>query len=128
MKEIELKKLFLEYLERKKYVICIEVQFLERKIDVVARKRRKTIAFELKIKNWQKAFQQAVSTKICADYSYIVFFEDYFHRINLELLKKEGLGLLLINEEGKITTKLEPKKSNLINPSLYFDIAQKLDE
>jgi len=127
MKERDLTQLFLKYLKKNKYVFDSEVQFLERRIDIVGKKRQRTIAFELKIENWKKAFQQALSTKICTDYSYIVLFEKFLHRVNIDIFKREGLGVFSIDEKGKVTKKLEAKQSTLIHPSIYNQIAKKLE-
>ena len=127
MKEERLLVLFLDYLKEAGYKFETEVQFLERKIDVVGKKRKKTMAFELKVKNWKKAFQQTYSTKLCTDFSYMVLFEKYFHNVNINMFKEEELGVILIDKDGKMMKILEPKRSKLINPSLYNEISKKLD-
>ena len=127
MKEEQLRRMFLRHLKKGGYKYETEVRFLERKIDVIGKKRKKTIAFELKVKNWRKAFQQAFSTKLCADFSYMVLFDEYFHNVNMEMFRQEELGVILIDEKGKMVKILEPKRSKLINPSLYNEILRKLD-
>ena len=119
MRESTLKILFIEYLDHKKYKFMTEVPFLERRIDIVGYKKEKTYSFELKVANWKRVFQQALSNLLCIDYSSIVMFKNKVHLIDIEMCKEVGLGVLSIDETGLVESVLEPKQSKIINPSLY---------
>ena len=127
MNENSLKELFLSYIAKKGYQCNTEVKILERRIDIVGKKRKKTTAFELKISDWKKAIQQAMTTKLCVDYSYVVFSSDFEHRLDYSDFSERGIGLFLVSDKGEIKKAIEPKRSKLINPSLYRYIINKLD-
>ena len=127
MKEEDLKNYFVDYLEKKNISYRTEVGILECRIDVVGRKRQKLYAYELKIYQWKKAIQQAILYQLFVDYSYIVLFKENLHRLKIKKCKELGLGVFSLDSQGKLTRIVLPKKSVIINPSLYKQLTLKFE-
>ncbi len=127
MKESLLKHHLIDHLDKKGYKYLTEVPFLERRIDVVGNKEEKTYSFELKVANWKRVFQQALSNLLCVDYSNIAMFKNKVHLLNLEMCKELGIGVLSIDETGKVENILDSQQSRLINPSLYNKISKQIE-
>lgn len=77
-----------------------ELQFYEYRIDLYgfSRVRNLTIAIELKLKNWQRAFEQALIYQLCADLVFIGMPASSIRRVDLDLLGQHGIGLLAIDD------------------------------
>ncbi len=114
--EIELIKPVIDYFTERKYQIFREVKIGFCRADIVAIKKDETVAIELKLKNWKKALVQARNYKFGSDYVYIAFplMKSYNVLKKAEnVLRKEGIGFLTINEETQnIKEIVKPKKSN----------------
>lgn len=79
------------------------------------------IAMEFKLKDWKKALQQAISYQLVADYVYIVMYQKNEKYINNDLIKKNGIGLIIANSR-KYEIKINPRKSNIIDNYLWENI------
>ena len=82
------------------------------------------IAMEFKLKDWKKALQQAYSYQLVADYVYIVMYEKYETLINEDLIKKNGIGLIIANSK-RFKVKIESKKNNIFDKDLWLKIKNK---
>ncbi len=109
--EKELYPPLLDYLEKKGYSYYQEVKFFTRQIDLIAIKTKEIIAIEVKVENWQKALQQALTCKLCANKVYIAFWHEHIDRIPQKKLKKHGIGLLAVN--GSVERVIKARKSQL---------------
>lgn len=80
-----------------------ELQFYEYKIDLYGFSRVKnlTIAIELKLKNWHRAFEQSLIYQLCADLVFIGMPKDFVGRVDANLLCHHGIGLLSIDENHR---------------------------
>lgn len=67
------------------------------------------ISIEVKLKDWKNGILQARRYLKFSDYSYLAILEKYQKNIDLEELKNNGIGLIVIGEEIKQVVK--PKKS-----------------
>lgn len=115
-----------QFLKQKGYVCHYEVKFLTRSIDLIALKKRKIIAVELKVRNWQKALQQALTCRLCAQETYLAIATEYSHRVDMELLKEYGIGL--ISSDGKeMKILIQAVKSSIIHKSVRNDILQQIN-
>ncbi|GAH34328.1 unnamed protein product, partial [marine sediment metagenome] len=63
-----------------------------------------TIAFELKLSNWQKALAQASCYKAFANKAYVLIDNTYVNRPlnNLYRFERANVGLLSINGKGRV--------------------------
>ena len=100
--ELELIKPVSDYFKKNGYKVRYEIKIGFCRADIVVFKDGKTIAVELKIRNWKKAIIQAKNYQLGCDYVYLAvpLLRVYNILRKAEFyLKKEGIGLLVINEK-----------------------------
>lgn len=119
VKEITLLRRINKYLKLEGFLYKNEITFLERRIDVIGLKEKKIFTFELKVKDWKKALEQAITCKICSHYVYVAFWYDYLPQ-NLKIFEEYGIGVMSINNSVNII--IEAKKSDIIHKSLLNKI------
>ncbi|HUU78660.1 MAG TPA: hypothetical protein VMX55_09950 [candidate division Zixibacteria bacterium] len=125
IKEFELYPVVEELLIKEGYCFYKEVKVLTRSIDIIAVKnkkaiiikKKKVIAIEVKVENWKKALQQALTCRLCAHEVYIAIWKDYHHRIPRRLLKKYRVGLILITE-NEASFLYKPRKSKIVHRNI----------
>jgi hypothetical protein len=112
---------------KEKYLKSEQVPLITKKIDLVLFEisSREIIAIEMKVSNWKRALQQAIYYKLCADRTYVALWHEYIHRVNQRIFKEEGIGLLEVN--GRITKKIDAKRSDLIQKSLKERIEEYME-
>ena len=83
------------------FVTAREVRMLSKFIDLVAYSAVDDglVAVEAKLSGWRRAFQQAMTYRICADGVYIAVPAGIGHRVDMELLKRYGIGLIIAGED-----------------------------
>jgi hypothetical protein len=92
-----------DYFKKQGYIIRFEVRIGFCRADIVAYKKEEVIGVELKINNWKKAIIQAKNYQLGCDYTYIVFPLNRVFNIMRKaehILKKEGIGLLVVKEKN----------------------------
>ena len=107
--ELELIKPVYDYFKKQGYIVKKEIRIGYCRADLVAFKDNETIAIELKIKDIKKAIIQAKNYQLGADYVYLAFplCRSYsILRKSEHILKKEGIGLLLVNEKTYNVSKI----------------------
>ena len=113
--ELELFKPVCDYFKKQGYKVKGEVKIGFCRADLVAFKGGEVIAVELKLRNWKQAIIQAKNYQFGSDYVYIAapLFRSYnILRKAEHNFKKEGIGLLVVNEKTSIVAKIiEPKLS-----------------
>ena len=113
--ESELIKPVSDFFKKLGYKIRREVKIGYCRADLVAFKENETIAIELKLRDRKKAIIQAKNYQLGADYVYLAFplLQSYSVLRKSEYeLKKEGIGLLVINEiTCKVSLIIKSKKS-----------------
>ena len=92
------------------YEVKREVRLESKFMDIVA-KKEKTIAIEVKVSDWKRAFQQALTYRFGADFVYVAMPEQVIHRIDSEAFEEKGIGILSIGGES-VRTVLEAKEQN----------------
>ena len=100
--ELELIKPVVDYFKNQGYVVKREVRIGFCRADIVAFKDNKVTAVELKLNEWKKAIVQAKNYQLGTNYVYLAFplMKSYNVLRKTELmLKREGIGLLTVNEE-----------------------------
>ncbi len=113
--ELELTKPVIDYFKQKDYTIKKEIKIGFNIADLVCFKQKEVISVELKLKNWKKAIVQAKNYQLGSDYAYIAFPSMKSHNVLKKaehILKKEGIGLLVINEKNsEVKEVIKPLKS-----------------
>jgi len=101
-----------------------EVPLLSKRIDIIALDIEKDvlIAVEVKVKNWKRAFRQALRYKLCSDETYVALHSKYIHNIDLRKFEKNGIGVISIHEGGDIDIILKPQR----NDSYHYDLKKKV--
>jgi len=103
-----------------------EVPLLTRRIDLLGVNHSDIAAVELKVKNWQKALQQALSYRLCANKVYVAVSKAFVHRIDTEVFRHYGIGILSV--DGEVHPVLEASDSQIIHSSLLGMILQYTDK
>jgi len=76
------------------------------------------ISIEAKIKDWKKGFHQAMRYKYFSDMSYLAISDEYLHRVDIELLKNNNVGLIAVSkEDARFICK--PRRKNPKNRTSY---------
>jgi len=96
-----------------------ELQFYEYRIDVYgySAKRALTVAVELKLFKWQRAFEQALRYQLCADLVFIAMPERVVHRIDRDALLAYGIGLIAVASRTRCWEAVAAAPSELLLPS-----------
>ncbi|MFX0172053.1 MAG: hypothetical protein ACFE9L_09040 [Candidatus Hodarchaeota archaeon] len=115
MKEKSLFKKFKLFLEENEYIYKQEVTFLERKIDLAAIKDNKIFSFELKVNDWKSVLSQAITCKICSNYSYVALWHACTPQ-DLSAFESYGIGVFTIEETTKLL--IDAQESNITHHSL----------
>ena len=114
--ELELIKPVSDYFKKHGYKVRYEVKIGFCRADIVAFKGEKVIAVELKISDWKKAIIQAKNYQLGCDYVYLAVPLLRVYNILRKaevLLKKDGIGLLVINEKTcEVSKIINAKRSN----------------
>jgi len=100
--ESELIKPVSDFFKKQGYIVRYEIRIGFCRADIVAFKNNEVTAIELKIRDWKKAIIQAKNYQLGSDYVYLAIplFRVYNVLRKAEYyLKKEGIGLLIINEK-----------------------------
>jgi len=100
--ELELVKPVVDYFKNQGYVVKKEVRIGFCRADIVAFNNKMITAVELKLNNWKKAIVQAKNYQLGANYVYLAFpLMKSFNVLRKAeiILRKEGVGLLTVNEE-----------------------------
>jgi len=100
MREQQFQGPLLEHFRRRGFTYCCcELPFFRKSIDVFAYHpgRRIAVSVEMKVKNWRRAFRQALVYQLCSDYVYVLLPEEYAHRADIGLFREHEVGLLTIS-------------------------------
>lgn len=127
-KESLLLKPVAEYFRRKSFRWQREeLPFYEHRVDLYgfSRVNELTVAVELKLYKWQRAFEQAILYQLCADNVYIAMPVNSIGRVDIDLLKTHGIGLLAIWNSGRCRKILCSEQSKVVCENykdIYVDI------
>jgi hypothetical protein len=101
--ELELIKPVSDFFKKQGYDVKREIKIGFCRADIVAFKDDNVVAVELKLKDWKKAVVQAKNYQLGADFVFLAvpLFRVYSILRKAEhILKKEGIGLLIIKEKN----------------------------
>ncbi|MDQ1639254.1 MAG: hypothetical protein QOF62_2593 [Pyrinomonadaceae bacterium] len=90
-----------------------EMPFYDHRIDLYAFSTAKdvTVAVELKLTDWRKAFKQALIYSLCSDWVYIAAPVKTCDRVDQDLLIDSGIGLLAVYDTGRCRRVISPSSS-----------------
>jgi hypothetical protein len=106
-----------------------EMQFFEYSIDLYgyAAPTQMTVAVELKLSRWKRAFEQALVYQLCADHVYLALPWSAARRVEIPLLEQHGLGLIGV-QPGPRCVVLCPAQQSTVVMSDYRDFYVELME
>ena len=119
-KEAELAEPVARYFFRKGYRWqTTELQFYDYNIDIYGFSRLSdiTVSVELKIKNWRRAFEQALVYQLCSDLVLMALPKETIHRVDRDLLQAEGIGLLAVGSNNRCQMIVGPRPSCVMSDS-----------
>ncbi len=114
---------------RKSNPVKREYRHYEKYIDLIGLiiDRNELMSVEIKVKNWQKAFKQAVVNLAVAEKSYMAMYSEYIHRVDIDQLREHGIGLISVGSAWGEVQFVEPAKtSQLVNTITNKRIKEKL--
>jgi len=93
-----------------------EVQFYEYRIDLYgySRGRNETVAIELKLRDWKRAVEQALLYQLCADRVFIALPTRASSRVDAELLRQHGIGLIAISDSFRCVQIVPARPSSVV--------------
>lgn len=107
--ESELIKPVSDYFKNKGYKVRYEIRIGFCRADIVAFKDNKSTAVELKLRDWKKAIIQAKNYQLGSNYVYLAIPLSKAYNVLRKAehyLKKDGIGLLIVNEKTLDVKKL----------------------
>ena len=95
-----------------------EMPFFEYRVDLYgfSRKLDLTLAIELKLTKWQRALEQALLYRLCADLVFIALPRTSVGRVDTALLRSYGIGLLAVGTTGRCQELVTPLQSCIVRP------------
>ncbi len=96
-----------------------EMRFYEYRIDLFGFSRAQdlTVAIELKLTKWKRAFEQAVLYQLCSDLVYIAVPKTTVSRVDLALLRQHGVGLISVDLADRCREVLSAEPSDVLRAS-----------
>lgn len=100
------------------------------KINPSGQKIIRTYAFELKLRNWQRALVQAFKYSAFSNYSFVVLDESNVQPALAKIMsfQRANIGLLTLNIKGEIKWYNSPKYQKPYSPQLYKELSQSMRE
>lgn len=117
--EVALRKPVHDFFKNRNYSVFDEAKLFSRGIDIVAKRRSKIVAVELKVRNWRRAIQQAYLDLRVSNYAFVALPESIWGRIDRKIYYEAynyGIGLLSVDGEARQI--MRPEHSKRIQPSL----------
>ncbi len=114
----------------KRFRLYEEIRLYSRIIDLLLFDKNKSktiIAMEFKLKDWKKAFIQAFTYLLIANYVYIVLYHKNIKNVDKDLLKINGIGLISATK-NRYRIILKPKKNNKIDKTLLNIILNEIKQ
>lgn len=95
-----------------------ELPFFEYRIDLFAFSHRYdlTLAIELKLSRWRRAFEQALLYQLGADLTLIAVPRTVTARVDTDLLRQHGIGLIVVGSAGRCEEIITATRSRVVRP------------
>ena len=96
-----------------------EMPFYEHRVDLYgfSKRHRRTVAVELKMYKWRRAFEQAILYQLCADFVFIAMPDKSAQRVDRDLLKEHGIGLLGVRDSHACRQIVRAQQSQVVQRS-----------
>lgn len=136
-KKIEVKKLFKDTFLTKKQVQTLIKFLLENDIlESVDKEKffikqkytppiKKIISIEAKLFDWKSGLYQALRYKTYSHKSYLAISEEFSHRVNKDLLRKNNVGLIIVSPE-KISFSVKIINEEPLNSVAHAYLSEKM--
>ena len=118
-KESELLEPVAKFAKRKGFRLqSFELPFYEYRIDLYgfSQKNDSTVAIELKLNDWRRALEQSLLYQLCADLVYIAMPETSVERVSIDLLRRNGVGLIAVRVSGACFCVLHAETHKEVRP------------
>ena len=105
------------YVRRKGFSLQeTEVQFYQYRIDLYGCSRidRRTVAIELKLRNWRRALEQALLYQLCADLVFVALPEKVKDSVDTGFCRRYGIGMLTVSDDGRCRQVISPAQSSVV--------------
>lgn len=107
-----------------------EVQFFEYSMDLygLATSTGSTVAVELKLSRWTRAFEQALVYQLCADLVYIALPWNATKKVEVSLLRQHGVGLIGVQPGPRCIVLCRAEQSRVVMPNyrdFYVELMEK---
>jgi hypothetical protein len=105
------------FLHQHSYIYqAAELQFFDYRVDLYGYSAflDATIAVELKLSKWQRAFEQALVYRLSADYVAIALPRRGVERVDRSLLRRFGIGLFSVGDDRQVEMALAPQRSESV--------------
>ncbi|MFZ3324204.1 MAG: hypothetical protein WA190_17650 [Usitatibacter sp.] len=104
-----------------------EVGFYDLRVDLYgySAAAHKSLAVELKLSKWRRAFVQALQYRLCADEAVIALPASRIARIDLDLLGAHGIGLLSVTRYGCVEV-LAPRSFGIVRKDYQSQMIDQL--
>lgn len=96
--------------------VAREIPFYDRSIDLYGCREEAnwTIAVELKLTKWRRALAQALVYQLCADVAVLALPARHADRVDLDVLRQHGVGLLAVLNDGACEERLSPRPPGVL--------------
>jgi hypothetical protein len=113
--------------------VFTEMPFYDYRIDVFAFSERldASVAVELKLTKWKRAFEQALIYQLCADQAFVAVPKETVPRVDAGLLKQHGIGLIGVSRAGgswRCRVVVPARASEVVRPHYRSDLLALLSE
>jgi len=119
VKENEMMEPVRRYFESKDFQVFKEARLFSRRIDLVAKRKGTVIAVEMKLRDWNRAVEQAFLDLRVSNYCYVALPEVVWGRAGPRLFTDAasyGIGLLSVDGVAKLI--MRPRESKSVQPIL----------
>lgn len=105
------------YVRRKGFPLQLrELQFYDLRVDLYAFSPVKslTVAVEFKLYKWRRAVAQASLYQLCSDWVFIAVPVSTVPRLDIDLLREYGIGLIAVSDSTHCRQILAPLQSSVV--------------
>jgi hypothetical protein len=127
--EEEMREPVHRFLESLNYRWKDEVRLFSREIDIVGRRKNTVFSVELKLRDWNRALQQAFLDLRVSNYVSVALPDDIWGRVDprlFSLAASYGIGLISVDGEAKQI--MRPRASTFIQSNIRKKFLKRLGE
>ncbi len=108
----------------------MEAPFYDYRIDIFgfSASDDRTVAIELKLRKWRRAFEQALVYQLCADLSFIAMPLAATPDLDLELFEEHGIGIIGVSSAARCRLVLPAARSSVVRSHYRRELLHLLKE